>query len=446
MSKNIIIVGGGISGLALLHYLKQGHKDAEIVLFEKNDHLGGTIRSVARGGCLFETGPNGFLDSKKRTLEFAREIGLEQELVRADRASGTRYLSVHHALHPLPTSPKSFLSFGLLNPAEKVRVLGEIFVRRGDDPQESVYDFGKRRFGEKFSQVFLDPMVSGVYAGDARKAVLTAVFPRIAALEREHGSLFRAMFKMRGQHKGQGNGKPERGGAMGSPAGTLTSFRRGIGQAIDQVGALYKESIRLNQEIDAIFLRDGRYAVLAKNGQAHTADELYLCAPAYCAGPLLQGIDPQLARALERVTYAPVAVVGLVCPQALLPYPPSGYGYLIPSSQRREVLGVLFESDIFPGRCGEGQVMLRAMIGGARHPDILKKSREDLVRLALQELRPFTAEGTAEINAGDLSELFFAAFPRAIPQYDRDYCATLKVIEGQLERHRHLHLVANYLK
>jgi len=210
MSKNIIIIGGGISGLALLHYLKQKYIDREdihIQLLEKNERLGGTIGSAKKNGCLYETGPNGFLDSKKRTLKFVQELDLEKCLVKADEDSKIRYLSVGNKLHRLPLGPKDFLSFKLLNPLEKIRVLGEYFIPKRCDPDESVYDFGKRRLGEKFSKIFLDPMVSGIYGGDARNANLKSVFPGIYALEEEYGSLVKAMIRIRRARKIAGNGE-----------------------------------------------------------------------------------------------------------------------------------------------------------------------------------------------------------------------------------------------
>ena len=253
MKKQIVIVGGGISGLTLLHYLKQNHGNADIVLLEKNDHLGGTIQSLKRQRCLFETGPNGFLDSKPRTLEFIKELGLEDSLIRADEVSKVRYISANNALHPLPTDPRSFLSSKLLNPLEKVRILGEFFVPRGKDPDETVYDFGKRRLGEGFSQVFLDPMVSGVFGGDAQKTNLKAAFPRIHQLEQEYGSLFKAMIKIRKTKKAEEKNENK---AMGSPTGTLTSLRAGLSQIIEAIENRYSGSICFNSQVETVFFKE----------------------------------------------------------------------------------------------------------------------------------------------------------------------------------------------
>ena len=242
MSKSILIIGGGISGLAVLHYLKQkyaGRPDVEVLLLEKDAAAGGTVRSVVRNGCLFETGPNGFLDSsplrpigslregpngqrepngKPRTLELVAELGLVGELVKAGRDAQVRYICLNNVLHPFPMSPGGLFGFRPMRLREKLRVFAEPFVARGTDPGESVYGFGARRLGEKFSRLFLDPMVSGIYGGDARETVLKAAFGRIHELEQRYGSLFKAMMRLR---KG------------GMPKGTLTSFHRGQEQLTD---------------------------------------------------------------------------------------------------------------------------------------------------------------------------------------------------------------------
>jgi oxygen-dependent protoporphyrinogen oxidase len=442
MKKHIVIIGGGISGLATLHYLKQKYihdnKHVELLLLEKNDHLGGTIRSISKEGCLFETGPNGFLDSKKRTLDLVKDLGLDNALVKADQQSKVRYLSVNNTLHQLPSSLKTFLSFKLLNPLEKFRILGEFFVPKKSDPAESVYDFGKRRLGEKFSKVFLDPMVSGIYGGDARSANLKSVFPKIYALEEEYGSLFKAMIMIRKAKKGSGSG-------MGAPAGELTSFQNGVAQLIEAAGTKYKESIRLDQDIKMISSQNDQYVIYSNDGQRYTADELFLCAPAYSAGPMIKDVSPRLSQELTKIHYAPIAVVGLVCPLEYFSKKPCGYGYLIPSSEEKEVLGVLFEGNIFPGRCREGQVYLRVMIGGARHPDILSKTREELVHLAVEEMDALLGKKGEGGGKGNPRELFFKPWPKAIPQYDLVYCEAKKAIEDELRNIPNLHLVANYL-
>ncbi len=439
MKKRIVIIGGGISGAALLHYLKQTRKNDDIVLIEKNTQLGGTIQSLNRKGYLFETGPNGFLDSKPRTLEFIKELGLENSVIRADEAAKNRYISLVDTLHALPSSPKSFLSSKLLNPLEKVRILGEFFISRGNDPQETVYAFGKRRLGKKFSQIFLDPMVSGVFGGDARKTNLKAAFPRIYQLEQEYGSLFKAMIQIRKTKKAKGNSQDK---TVGSPTGALTSLSNGLSQIIQAIEDRYKENICFDSSIETVFEKDGHYEVFCTGDERYIADELFLCTPAYNAASILKSVSEPLYTELMKISYAPMAVIGLIFPAKYFSEKPKGYGYLIPSSENKEILGVLFESDIFSGRCHEDQVLLRVMIGGARNPEALNRSKEELLALAMGEIKPLMGGDFTEMGP---EETFFIRWEKAIPQYDNVYCKAIKAVGSQLEKTPKLHLVANYL-
>ena len=427
MSKTIIVVGAGISGLATLHYLKKKYAarpEVAILLFEQSAVPGGTIRSVTRGNYLFETGPNGFLDSKPRTLDFVRELDLNGELVKADESAKIRYVALKDTLHAFPAGPSGFFAFKPFSWRDKARVFAEPFIPRGNDPDESVYDFGARRFGKKFADIFLDPLVSGIYGGDARATVLKAAFGRIHELEQRYGSLFKAMMKLR---KG------------GMPKGTLTSFHRGQAQLTDALARRYKNDIRFNQEVKRVTRLPGRFAVTTSVAP-YEADELFVCTSAYQAAATVKEMSPVMARELEKIRYSPMAVIGLVFPRSAFASPPKGFGYLISSSEGKEVLGVLFESNIFPGRCGKEEILLRIMVGGARHPDILSKSREALTALALKEVQT-----TLKTDASPI-ETFFVQWPRAIPQYDIAYTQAERGLEEELKKWKGLYLVANYRK
>ncbi len=427
IKKNIVIIGGGISGLSLLHYLKIKYyfqKNVTITLLEKENRLGGTIDTLSQKDCLFETGPNGFLDSKPRTLEFIKELGLEDKLMRADAQAKIRYISVHNQLHALPTSPKEFLNFKLLNGLQKLRIAGEFISCRGNNPKETVYAFGQRRLGKRFAEIFLDPMVSGVYGGDARQTVLKEAFPKIYALEQKYGSLFKAMFKLKGSNSGM-------------PKGVLTSFQGGMSTVIKALANRYKSHICLNQKIKTISKREDKYIIYSEHSQ-YVVDEIFLSTPAYVTAQLLKHIDGALFEALQNITYAPMAVIGFVFSKEAFAEHPKGFGYLIPSMEKKEILGILFDSNIFPERCADNKIIFRVMMGGMHYPDILKKSKDELVQMAYKEI-------VNQLKAVQpFEESFFIAWEKAIPQYNISYVESKKVIKECLSKLVNMHIVSNY--
>ena len=426
VKRNILIVGGGISGLALLHYLtiKYYFDDTvSIKLLEKNNRPGGTIHTIHKDGYCFESGPNGFLDNKSTTLKFIRDVAAEIHLCPAASAAKIRFIAFQKALHAIPITPKDFLAFKLLNPLDKLRILSEIFLPRGQNLDESVYDFGCRRLGKRFADLFLDPMVSGIYGGNVREICLRAAFPRMAELEKKYRSLFKAMMHLK-----------KKGGA---PQGTLTSFHQGMAQLTDIIAERYKKHITLNSKITTISRNGSQYIVYSK-GTHYTADELFVCTPAYGAANLLKNLDPDLSQALNRITYAPIAVVGLGFLTHDFQHTPQGFGYLNPSSEKRNALGVLFDSNIFPGRAPEGHIFLRVMIGGTRFAQVLEHSKEQIIQMAIEEVRSHFP------SRAKPHKIFIQCWPQAIPQYDQTYLKVRGDIETRLKNWPNLCLNSNY--
>lgn len=434
IKKTIVIVGGGISGLSLLHYLKMKYyfqDEVVIQLFEKGGRPGGTVASLHDAGCLFETGPNGFLDSKLQVVELAKELGLHERLHYARDDAKIRYIQYQGQLHALPSGLKDFLSFQPLGVLDKLRVLAELLLPRGGHIQESVFDFGCRRLGKRFAEVFLDPMVSGIYGGDARQTSLHGAFPKMVALEKGHRSLFLAM----AARQRQKNKKSLAGGGM--PGGRLMSFEGGMGELIAALADRYRAHIHGDTVIKTISRHDKKYVLYTADTQ-YTADEVYLCTPAYEAQVLVEGFSGALSRLLGEVCYSPIIVVGLVFPKTQVHNRRPGYGYLIPSSEKKKVLGVLFEDNIFESRCPQEAVLFRVMLGGARHPHILQAAKEDLVALALEEIR-----GTCQVE-GAPSKVFYKAWAQGIPQYGLNYVDWQQQLDAEVRRWPALHLLANY--
>ena len=437
MNKQILIIGGGISGLSVLHNLKKKYAvdpHIQIRLLEKNDYAGGTARTQKYPHCLFEEGPNGFLDSKESTLRLVKELGLEGELAPSHRQSAIRYICLNNQLHKLPSNPAGMFKFKLFSLYDKFRFPMEFFVPKGTNPNETVYEFGKRRIGENFSRFFLDPMVSGIFGGDARTMDLKSAFPRIYEIEQTYGSLIKGMIALKKQ---KSSGKKSLAPA-GQPGGHLTSFKGGMSQLTDAIYKRYHDSIHLYEEVTAIHRLSEGFSVETTRTQ-YFAQEIYLCAPAHKAAKFVGNFAPKLSHALAQIVYAPIAVVGLVYRRQQFDRFPEGFGYLIPSSEGTQVLGVLFDSNIFPDRCDPEHFLFRVMLGGARHPDILNLSHEELFTLARKEIA-----NTLKFHMSPADQII-KVWPEAIPQYNIQYPALKSTIDDEVKKIHGLHLVANYL-
>ncbi len=438
-SKSIIIIGGGVSGLSVLHFLKKKYAnqtDISIQLLEKNSQPGGTIKTVVHSQGLFECGPNGFLDSKETTLQLIRDIGLESSLIAANPQAKKRFLFIKNQLHEIPTGLVSLLKFKPLPFFDKLRLPLEIFVSRGDNPEESVYDFGARRFGENFANIFLDPLVSGIYAGNVKKLHFKSVFPKIFELEQKYGSILKGILRSR---RATANGSSA---DSTTPLGTgrLVSFPQGMAQLTNRLFQVYKDYILLNHEVQLIAQSQNRF-VIHTSERIHHADEIFLCIPATSAAALLNVSHPALAAELNKISYAPVAVVGLIYRRDAFDQLPRGFGYLTHRSENRPALGVVFDSQIFSGRVDEHHELFRVMIGGTGYPEVIRKTEEELVALGMEEISAVLSLRKEEPPV----ETFVVVWPRAIPQYNIDDISARVTIAMEANKINNFHIVSNFL-
>lgn len=404
MNKNIIIIGAGISGLSCLHYLKEKYKarsDVKIVLLEKNNETGGTVKTEYKDGCYFEYGPNGFLDHKEQTFKLIEDLGLNDQVITATEAVRTRFISLNGRLYAVPTDQTSFMQSKLFGPLDRLRIGLEPRIPKGLDRYESLYHFARRRAGTRLADVLVDPMASGIYAGDAKTIVLRAAFPKVWELEQEHGSIMKALKYAKAKDPN----------ASLFPKPKLMSFKKGMGQLIDALSKKYQDSIHCNCEVRIIKNTEEGYVVETKNSTL-MADYIILAVPSYAACAIVSLVHPEMADQLLKINYAPLAVVGLVYKKDQIKDMPQGFGYLIPSKEKDEVLGVLFENNIFSERSSGDQMIFRVMMGGAHHPQVIEKSKEALIKIADANIKRHIS------IKGEAHQAYAYTLPQAIPQYD----------------------------
>jgi len=381
----VAVIGGGVSGLSTAFYLKRG--GADVTVFEKEKRAGGKMKTVHEDGYIIETGPNGFLDGKPYTLELVRALGIGDRLYRSSDKARKRFIYSDGRLVRIPENPIAFLASYLLSWKGKLRLIGEFLVPpKKDDSDESLSSFARRRIGEEALEKLLDPMVAGIFAGDPDRMSLKAAFPAIYQLERRYGGLIKGLIaKMKEAKK---SGKKASGPA--GPGGVLTSF---VGGVSDLIGALERElssSLKTGTKVLSLEKTASGWKVIFSNGEEtheETFDAVVLSTPSYVSAELLKKVAPEISSLLSQIEYSPISVVAFGFEKRGLGHNLDGFGFLVPRREKRKILGVLWDSSVFPNRAPEGKVLLRVMIGGARQPELALLPEEELVKIALKELK-----------------------------------------------------------
>lgn len=431
----VVIVGGGISGLATAYALQTRMPSAEILVLEAASRPGGTIWSERLDGFLVEYGPNGFLDTKPSTVNLCRSLGLEPDLVPAGPAARHRYLFHGNRLFRLPEGMASFVTTPLLSWRSKLAVLTEPFrPAKTDDADESVDQFFRRRTTQEIAETLADALVTGIHAGDPKLLSMAAAFPRLASLEKQYGSLLKGMRQLARERReaARREGRPRSSGSR------ILSFREGLRTLIETLRERLRSApvtgVRVRQ---VSFTPEGTWTVQAEGREAWTADAVVLACPSYRAAELVADLDAQLAEHLEAIAYAPAIVVTLGYRRSDVPHPLDGFGHIVPQRLRADLLGSQWCSSIFPERAPQGCVVLRAICGGWNRRDLVSWEDGRLLQAVRQHYRQ---------TLGVVAEPVFqhlVRWPQAIPQYHLGHQDRVRTIEACAARHRGLFLTGN---
>ena len=414
------IVGAGLSGLATAFYLKKMRPDVDLAVFEADARAGGALYTEEVQGFRFEAGGNGFLTNKPDCLQLVKDSGAQSLLLPSSDLARKRYIFTGE-LHRMPESAKLFAQSKLMTLPQKLRMLGEFFVpakRNGED--ESLRQFGDRRLGKAFTNVFLDAMSAGIYGSTPDRISVKAAFPLIVALERDHGGLFRGMIAKRKKEAG--------------PGGVLTSTRGGISTMIRHLESVTPAEWHYGEAVLSVERAAGGFRVHTAQG-ATEFDRVVICSTSFTAAKMVEGLDAELARRLASIEYSPIAVVGFG--YRSLEDPLDGFGLLTTTAARQPILGVLWDSSIFPDRAPPGCKSIRAMIGGQRNPDLVNQDEAGLIKTARIGVR-----NTMGIDQ-DPDVTYVKRWDRGIPSYPPGHIANVDAIFERVARIPGLYLNCN---
>ena len=437
----IIVIGGGIAGLSAAYYASK-IPDTQITLIESSSHWGGKITTdrVAfdDGQFIIEGGPDTFLATKPWGVALCKELRLSDRLHGTNPQKKNTYVLNQNRLLPLPdglammipTNIQAILKSRLVSWFSKARMgLDFVLPPKAVNGDESLGSFVSRRLGREAYENLIEPLMSGIYAGDGDQLSLASTFPYLRDLELKYGSLARGALNMRKQSNGKS--------IQGSRSAFLTPTT-GLAEIVEKlVEALTANSahLRLNTAVSQVTRAGDRYLVDLKDGSNLEADAVILATPAFVSGTLLASLDPSFASDLESIPYASTATVSLAYKLEDVPRQLDGYGYVIPRREGRRALACTWTSTKFPHRAPEGYALLRVFVGRAGQD--IPWDEHDLLELAKEELKL-----TLGITVQPLLHRVFL-WDKAMPQYNIGHPEILKRIDTALEKHPGLALAGN---
>jgi oxygen-dependent protoporphyrinogen oxidase len=440
--KRIAIIGGGISGLSSAFYLEKARAagmELEYTLFESGQRLGGCMASDRIEGCLVEAGPDSFLTEKPWASNLCQELGIADQLIGSNDSQRKTYIVVKGRLIVMPDGLMFMVPTQLVPTAlsplfswsTKMRMARELLhPPRPMHDDETVAEMVERHFGAEVVDRLADPLLSGVYGGDAGKLSARAVLPRFVEMEEKYGSLSRAMLAARQKMKASAGKQAARP--------LFTSLRDGMQQMVDSiVGRLNPESIRLRRHVRRVYPENGGWRVSIEMNGDERYDAVILATQANVAGTLLDGVDRGLARNLLDITYSSSVTVTLGYYKDQLAKLPPGFGFLVPRSEGTRMLACTFVHNKFPHRAPEGKGILRCFLGGARDEAVLGLTDEEILNTVYRELRDIVKLEGRPIFAR------VYRWREAMAQYEPGHIARVEKIEKRVAEIPGLALAGN---
>lgn len=438
--KHVAIIGAGITGLSAAYHLQQaGHS---VVVLENSSRIGGAIQSTTKDGFLYEHGPNSLMLNDKRVESLIQQANLGPEVLVANKAANKRFVVHQGKLNTLPSSPASLLTSPLFSFKAKLRLAKEPFIskRLPEAGAESFADFVRRRLGPEMLDKAAGPFVNGIYAGDPNRLSTTHAFPRLFALEQDHGSLFKGMLKTAREIK-QGKGDTNRlakrqiisfkGGMESLPKGIATILEEGTLFLDTKIGGItyHKKTKRwhVDWKGENGTIGQGSFNDIIITVPAHKLEDL----------PLEEKVLDAVSR-VPHLDYPPVASMMLGFNRSQVKHPLDGFGMLNALNEKSKILGALFTSTLFPGRAPDDCVAINIMLGGTRTPEYGKMSESAMKASTMDELRRLLGIDGSPVFSS------LVRWEKAIPQVNIGYSSILEQLEQCERKFSGIHFAGNY--
>ena len=401
-------------------------KGFEVALFEKSERVGGNIQTVEIDGFKIEYAPNSLLKSP-RLVDLIGELNLGAEVLAANAANKKRYVLQNGELKSLPMTIAKMATDNYFSLKARLRLLKEPFIRTKSPENESVAEFFERRLGREIVEKAADPFIAGIYAGNPERLSIQTAFPRLYELEKKYGSLL--VGSLRSKTEKADKNFPR-----------TFSFKRGVQTLTDKLAENLGKSVQIKTKVEQIEkLSDGKWSVKTDLGE-NIFDALIISTPAESAASLIENFDANLSEQLKNIYYPPIAMVFFGVKKESLAQNLDGFGFLVPSLEKRRILGTIWNSAVFENRAPEGHHLLTNFVGGARNAAIFEKSDEELLEIVFEELKSVLGLCVKPAFA------HIKRWRKAIPQYESGYEKIENLIEDFENNNRGIFFCSNFYK
>jgi len=447
---NVIIIGGGIAGLAAAVHLKSGAKaygkTVDVLVLEKNNRIGGKILTEKIDNHLVEGGPDSFLPEKVWSVNLARHLGLEPEMLPSnDQFKGT-FIYSRKKLHSLPEGvmlmvPTSFWPMAksnLISWPGKIRMGMEVFMpKRKSRDDESLASFVTRRLGRECLEKIAEPLVAGIHTSNPDNMSVLATFPRFVQMEQKSGSLILGMISAMKSRPHATLSGPSHPGHAGPKMTYFMSFKNGM-QALPQACAEHigKDSVRLNAGVKAVEPKGKGYSVILESGESLEADHVMFASASYDSLEMVKGFDASLAAKMGVIQWSSSATVSIVFKKEDVRVPLRGFGFIVPRVEGRRINAATYSSIKWSYRAPDDTIMVRVFVGGGHHEELVHELDDaGMVRMVLEEL-----DTVLGLKANALFSKVYRWY-KGMPKYTVGHLEQIAVLDRMLATHPGLHLI-----
>lgn len=392
--KKIIIIGGGIAGLAAA-YRMQAEIDIgapfECTLLEATDRFGGKIATEKIDDFVVERGPDSFISQKPAAIQLCKNLGLADRLIGTNQENSKTYVYTGKKLVTMPDGlslmiPTKFLPFALTPlftwPGKARMALDLLVPKKPDKSDESLASFIRRRMGEEALEKMAEPMLAGIYASDPETMSIKSTFPMFFETEQKYRSLILGMLA----RKRQMNNKPKKQNS--APQSLFMTLKNGLGEMVEGViKKSPKVSFLCNSRVNSITRSGESWNLEIGDGEKIKADSVVLATPAKLTAELLEPIAPEVAKLLSQIKYVSTATVTMAFKAEGFSHPLNGFGFVVPKTEGRKILACTWTSSKFPHRAPQGYVMLRCFVGGAKQEELAEQDETTIASMVRGELK-----------------------------------------------------------